>query len=379
MISVKNLFCLYPFLPSFRETFRKRFPESQEKYFQKLTESIGVRGIASLSALISDFVSDASEGTENANLSVPPEQIGDFYILIKVVLSIIHNRRLTSAVSNLYAKFVQLQLVGKPFSHLIYILSDLKINHSFYPDQKLIGYEFTPAGKVPLFADFSVDCFDYLRNFTANNLFAYTCVSCGKIYLSRQELTFQLRNFVRDYFFARSTNSSKIEGNYLKDIYRWIDLESLVKTIKTNHAEFLSKNNQLFLNQHYRVFPPCIRSIVSEIEESGHTDHTKRLVLLHFLLKLNTPEDDVVEFYRPCSDFVEDESRAYIQFSVKKGYSEYSCKTIKAHGFCKAKEENDDLCLNGHFFKSKKKQYRVEFPSYYITLSYLIERSQKKP
>jgi DNA primase large subunit len=109
------------------------------------------------------------------------------------------------------------------------------------------------------------------------------------------------------------------------------------------------------------AFPPCMKTIVAEMQAGVKEGHQGRFVLSTFAINIGMPIEQIVEFYRPTPNFNEKKTRYYVEYSaglrgsgVK--YSCPGCEKMVSLGLCRNK---DSLCSTirhplSYYAKKKK-------------------------
>ncbi len=92
-------------------------------------------------------------------------------------------------------------------------------------------------------------------------------------------------------------------------------------------------------------FPPCIKTILRNLEEGMNIPHSARFAVTAFLLNAGLSVEEVIELYRNSPDFNESMTRYQVEHiaGVRGGtrYTAPSCATMRTYGNCVGK---DELC-----------------------------------
>lgn len=83
-------------------------------------------------------------------------------------------------------------------------------------------------------------------------------------------------------------------------------------------------------------YPPCIKDLISRLQNSENLPHTARWFLATFLLQSGMKEDDVVALFRSAPDFEEKTTRYQVEYISRKGYRVPSCSNAESYGICAA-------------------------------------------
>jgi DNA primase large subunit len=92
------------------------------------------------------------------------------------------------------------------------------------------------------------------------------------------------------------------------------------------------------------AFPPCIQKLYKTALDKGHLSHIERFTLTSFLLNAGMPIENVVECFRPASDFSEKMTRYQVEhIAGEKGtgdkYVPPKCETLRTHAICPGGDE----------------------------------------
>ncbi|QLG49915.1 DNA primase regulatory subunit PriL [Natrinema halophilum] len=93
------------------------------------------------------------------------------------------------------------------------------------------------------------------------------------------------------------------------------------------------------------LFPPCMKSLLDQIQKGEHLPHHSRFAITAFLSSIGMTTDQIVELYRVNSSFGEEMTRYQTDHirgeTSPTEYSPPSCATMQSYGDCVNK---DDLC-----------------------------------
>lgn len=93
------------------------------------------------------------------------------------------------------------------------------------------------------------------------------------------------------------------------------------------------------------LFPPCMKSLLDQIQKGSHLAHHSRFAITAFLASIGMNTDEIVDLYRINSSFGEDMTRYQTDHirgeTSPTEYSTPSCATMQSYGDCVNK---DDLC-----------------------------------
>ena len=94
------------------------------------------------------------------------------------------------------------------------------------------------------------------------------------------------------------------------------------------------------------AFPPCVQKLYKTASDKGHLSHIERFTLTSFLLNAGMPIENVVECFRPASDFSEKMTRYQVEHiaggrGTGEKYIPPKCDTLRTHGICTG---GDEIC-----------------------------------
>jgi DNA primase large subunit len=94
------------------------------------------------------------------------------------------------------------------------------------------------------------------------------------------------------------------------------------------------------------AFPPCVQKLYKTALDKGHLSHIERFTLTSFLLNAGMPIENVVECFRPASDFSEKMTRYQVEHiaggrGTGEKYVPPKCDTLRTHGICTG---GDEIC-----------------------------------
>ena len=114
------------------------------------------------------------------------------------------------------------------------------------------------------------------------------------------------------------------------------------------------------------VLPPCIKEILSKAQEGQNLTHTERLFILWFLNALKYPEDKIINVFSTLPDFDREKTAYQVKYAMKKGYTPYSCNSLKSYTLCMANQYKDKLCLDGYYSSKLLVQKQISHPLFYV-------------
>lgn len=111
------------------------------------------------------------------------------------------------------------------------------------------------------------------------------------------------------------------------------NLKQLHQALRKTHEEEMPKETVV------DAFPPCIQRLYNTALSKGHLSHIERFTLTSFLLNAGMPIENVVECFRPASDFSEKMTRYQVEHIAGgrgsgEKYLPPKCDTLRTHGIC---------------------------------------------
>ncbi len=80
--------------------------------------------------------------------------------------------------------------------------------------------------------------------------------------------------------------------------------------------------------------PPCIEALLIDLKKHLNLNHQARWILAVYLIKKNTPVEDILELFMNFPDYNEKIAKYQVEHAKKQGYMVPSCATIKGYGLC---------------------------------------------
>jgi len=112
---------------------------------------------------------------------------------------------------------------------------------------------------------------------------------------------------------------------------------------------FLSRRGQMRQEEMPRetvldAFPPCMRQLYNMAPSGRHISHIGRFALTSFLINSGMPIENVIECFRPASDFSERMTRYQVEHIAgdrgsRTKYIPPRCDTLRTHGICPGMDE----------------------------------------
>lgn len=188
---------------------------------------------------------------------------------------------------------------------------------------------------------FAIDFADFLKN-AANiqdekwKLVNRTMLN-GEVYITKSEASRLLQEEVRRYIEEKlDTEVGLMSESIMNRIDR---LKRLFIEMKGKiQAEEMPK--EVIID----AFPPCIRELRNKALTGQHISHIGRFALTSFLINSGMTVENVVECFRPASDYSERMTRYQVEHIAggrgsRTKYTPPKCDTLRTHGVCPGMDE----------------------------------------
>ena len=202
---------------------------------------------------------------------------------------------------------------------------------------------------------FSLDFTSYLRNSTVFHESKWKLVNrsmqSGEVFITTDE--------------AARLVAEEVRANIEKKLDRKIDiglpltLINKVERLKQLYSD-LRKTREEETPKELVIgcFPPCINKLYNTATAKQHLSHIERFTLTSFLLNSGMAIEDVIECFRPTSDFSERMTRYQVEhIAGGKGsrtkYKPPMCSTLQTHRICPGRDETCERV------RSPMRYYRV--------------------
>jgi DNA primase large subunit len=309
----------------------------------------------------------------------------DFYLLIRIFLSVLNNKQISNRIAELYSK-ITIKRLNKEINNdfnLYQMYADLNLDIIYSEEEftfkeiKIKDQELSQKTKFRIhFVDY-LNLASYLRDDfrrLVNNP-----LQNGYVFIQPEDLNRLVQEVVRRKFIDQ-VNIDDIKEELLK-IQEFKELFENINAIwdlKKEEFEFeleLTFDKSQDLKNH---FPPCIQEIINKLKEGQNLIHTERLFIVWFLNALNYPEQEIIDIFATLPDFNREKTGYQVRYAIKKGYTPYSCKTLKTYTLCMAKKYKDKLCMKGYFSKKLNTQKQVSHPLFYVRYNQFVSAIKKK-
>ncbi|MFX0002056.1 MAG: hypothetical protein ACFFAA_00010 [Promethearchaeota archaeon] len=313
------------------------------------------------------------------------EQISDYtfdetniylYLILRILLYILNDKVLSNRVANIYSKTTYNELNKENEFNLYYIYKDLDLN-VVYEEKPTIYKKIVLKSQEEISrTNFKISFIDYLK--LASNLkddyrkLVNNALSNGYVYVKPESLNRLLQENIRMKLLNQNVKDSNTIDAFkekLLEIQEFKELfDNIVSIWELKKDEFEYKVDITFKEGQdiSEVFPPCIKEILSKAQEGQNLIHTERLFILWVLNALKYPEDKIIDVFSTLPDFDREKTEYQVKYAIKKGYTPYSCKSLKSYTLCLATKYEDNLCLKGYFSNKLQEQRQISHPLFYI-------------
>ncbi|MFX1599637.1 MAG: hypothetical protein ACFFB6_03485 [Promethearchaeota archaeon] len=326
------------------------------------------------------------------------EQISDYefdetniyvYLILRILLYILNNKILSNRVANIYSKTTYNELNKENEYNLYYIYKDLNLK-VIYEEKPVIFKKIVVKNQQEIYrTNFKIFFIDYLK-LTSNlkdefRKLVNNALQQGYIYIRPKNLNRLLQEHVRMKLLAQNVVDSIEIDLFKKKLFEMQEFKELYDNInitwesKKDEFEYVVDITFKEGKDISEVFPPCIKEILKKAQEGQNLIHTERLFILWFLNALKFPEDKIINVFSTLPDFDREKTEYQVKYAIKKGYTPYSCKSLKSYTLCMANKYNDKLCLDGYFSNKLQEQRQISHPLFYIQYKQFVNSIKIKP
>lgn len=371
----------YPWLPS----LKKHYPKKSSMGPIDFINQIFALDNNNIKERVLEFFKAAFNKIEDFSFYMDNEANIDFYLVIKIFLSILNNKQIANKIAELYSKITYRSLnreISKDFN-LYYIYKDLGFDILYseeaviYKKIKIKEQDFNLKTKFRIhfvnYLKLASSLRDNYRKLVNNSL------SNGYVFIQPDDINRLIQEYVRIKFL----NQINIE-DLRKELFKNQTFRILYEVISENWEEKKEEFEYSFEvgfkkdQDVSKYLPPCIQEILAKIKEGQNLIHTERLGIVWFLNALKYPEEEIINLFSSLPDFNRDKTGYQVRFAIKKGYTPYSCKTLKSYSLCMAKKYKDKLCLKGYFSKKYDVQKKISHPLFYVQFTQFVSAVKKK-
>lgn len=207
---------------------------------------------------------------------------------------------------------------------------------------------------------FMVPMEDFLRNTRriSGPLYrlSYQALSDGKVYIMKEAVA----KLIREHFVARNFEIvDRIDAKEARDVLQeYVDFADRMKKLyRENHAKKTVELGEI----DFRLFPPCIKEFLKELQNGINLPHIARLTLASFLHKIGMRSENIAGLFKTAPDY--DERITEYQVKHISGeisgveYSPPKCATLQANHIC---YKGDDTLCNQEWLKHPLWYYEVK-------------------
>lgn len=372
----------YPWLPSLRIYYSNLGSKHPIDFISEIFDKYPS---GELQIRISEFFKSAFEGLEQFNYFIDELNVY-MYILIKILLRVFNNKRISNRIANLYSKITYKKLSNESEYNLYIICEDLKLKILYQDPPWKFGINLIKDQQEILKTNFKIHYIDYLE--LASKLqdeyrkLINNPLSEGYVFIKNNNLARLIQEFARNKFLEGDKSDTveieafkkiMLQNDGFKELYD--DISSEWKIIEEEFRQ--SPVFEFEKGKDYSgIQPPCMKEILQKAQEGQNIIHNERLFLVWFLLSLNYLVEDVVDVFSTMPDFNRERTTYQVKFAKKKEYTPYKCSTLKSLSLCMATRYKDELCLKGYYSKKDKETKKISHPLSYInTMQYRASRN----
>ncbi|MFX1314181.1 MAG: hypothetical protein ACFFHD_16460 [Promethearchaeota archaeon] len=373
MSDIYDLVKRYPWLPSLKTYYSDIASKNPLDFINEIFKSDMSKY---LKKRILNIFNDALNNNEQIMDYAFDETNIFIYLILRILLYILNNKILSNRVANIYSKTTYNELNKENEYILYYIYKDLGLE-VIYEEKPITYKKIVIKDQQEIYrTNFRISFIDYLK--LASNLrdeyrkLVNNALSQGYVYIKPENLNRLLQEHVRIKLLTQnllnSDNLNKFKEN-LFEVQEFKELYDIITAIwELKKEEFQYSLDATFIEGKdlSDSFPPCIKEILSKAQEGQNLIHTERLFILWVLNALKYPEEKIINVFSTLPDFDREKTAYQVKYAIKKGYTPYSCKSLKSYTLCMASKYKDDLCLKGYFSNKLQEQRQISHPLFYI-------------
>ncbi|MFW9988024.1 MAG: hypothetical protein ACFFC3_05155 [Candidatus Odinarchaeota archaeon] len=385
MSEIYDLVKRYPWLPSLKTYYSDIASKSPLDFLKEIFTS---NKSEDLQHRVLTIFNDAFNNIEQLSEYELDEINIYVYLILRIILYILNNKIISNRIANIYSKTTYNELNKENEYNLYYIYQDLNLE-VFYEERPIVYKKLVVKEQQELFkTNFKISYLDYLK--LASNLkdeyrkLVNNALLQGFVYIKPENINRLLQEYVRIKFLTQNNEISAELENFKENAFKIQEFKKLYDTI-TDIWESKKEVFEYTVDITFKegkdisnIFPPCAREILSKAQEGQNLIHTERLFILWFLNSLKYPEDKIVNIFSTLPDFDRDKTTYQVKYAMRKGYTPYSCKSLKSYNLCFAQQNNDKLCLEGYFSRSQDTQKEISHPLKYVEVKQYRESKKLK-
>ncbi|MHA1466854.1 MAG: hypothetical protein ACTSP6_02090 [Promethearchaeota archaeon] len=362
----------YPWLPSLENLY----PDIASKNPNEFISDIFSNNPVEIQERILGFFKASFDNLEQIDDYKIDELNIHVYLIIKILLYLLDDKSISNRIANLYSKVTYSELVKEDDAYLYDICKDLNLDLLYYQVPVKYGIIITKDQQEDLYSNFRIHYTDYLR--LAVNLrddfrkLINNPLSEGYVFIQKRNLSRLLQEFVREKFFLKDgDDKSSIEAlkKKLLKIKEFNELHERILAnweLKKEDFEYSIEFKSVEGSEISTNFPPCIKEILSKIQEGQNLIHNERLFIVWFLIAVNYQVDTIINLFSSMPDFNREKTAYQVNYAKKKKYTPYKCSTLKSFNLCMAKKFKDKLCLEGFLSRKLNEQKFITHPLFYV-------------
>ncbi|MFX1312736.1 MAG: hypothetical protein ACFFHD_09005 [Promethearchaeota archaeon] len=300
------------------------------------------------------------------------------YLVLKILLFILDNNHISNRIAELYSKITYSELNKENDSNLYNIYQDLNLEVIYEQEPTIYKKRVLKDQIEVLQTNFKINFIDYLK--LSSHLkdeyrkLVNNALSKGYVYIKPTQINRLIQEYVRNKILNKinvdSENLNKFkeslfQNQKIKDLYDKISAEWEKKKETFDYSTEIEFKEGEDLSE---IFPPCVKEILSKAHEGQNLIHTERLYILWFLNALNYPEEKIINVFSTLPDFDKEKTRYQVRYAMKKGYTPYSCQSLKSMNLCMANQYNDELCKDGYYSKELNERKKLAHPLSYTRI-----------
>ncbi|MFX1419832.1 MAG: hypothetical protein ACFE9N_13015 [Promethearchaeota archaeon] len=373
MSDIFDLVKRYPWLPSLKTYYSNIASKDPFNFINEVFTSDKVKD---LKIKVLNIFNDAFNNIELISDYDFDETNIHIYLILKILLFILNNKILANRVANIYSKTTYNELNKENEYNLYYIYNDLNLEVIY--DENPISYKkIVVKGQKEIYkTNFKISYIDYLK--LASNLkdeyrkLVNNALLDGYVYIKPENLNRLLQEHVRIKLLSQNTLDSISLKKFKEKLFKVQEFKDLFDSIeeiwesKKEEFEYTLDITYKEGKDMWESFPPCIKEILTKAQEGQNLIHTERLFILWVLNALEYPEEQIINVFSTLPDFDREKTAYQVKYAIKKGYTPYSCNSLKSYNLCMMNKYKDKLCIEGYFSKKLQEQRKVSHPLFYI-------------
>ena len=373
MSDIYDLVKRYPWLPSLKTYYSDIALKNPLDFISEIFSSNKSKALESR---VLNLFNDAFNNIEHLSEYELDEINIYVYLILKILLYIINDKILSNRIANIYSKTTYNELNKENEYSLYYIYQDLNLK-VIYEERPFIYKKLVVKEQKEIFkTNFKISFLDYLK--LASNLkdeyrkLVNNALLQGYVYIKPENINRLLQEHVRKKLLIQNNGVSSDFEKFKETLFEIHEFKKLYTTItkiwESKKEEFEYSIDITFKEgkDYSGILPPCIKEILSKAQEGQNLVHTERLFILWFLNSLKYPEDKIINVFSTLPDFDREKTAYQVKYAMKKGYTPYSCKSLKSYNLCFANEYKDPICLEGYYSRMQDEQKFISHPLKYI-------------